>query len=46
MGGPREQLTNLPDQWVVRCAMSPDGKSLLLSRGTAVRDAVLLRNFR
>ncbi|MEO5894925.1 MAG: protein kinase [Vicinamibacterales bacterium] len=45
-GGPREQLTNLPDQWVVRFAMSPDGKSLLLSRGTAVRDAVLLRNFR
>ncbi|MEO6239319.1 MAG: hypothetical protein ABIQ52_20170, partial [Vicinamibacterales bacterium] len=46
MGGPREQLTNLPDQWVIRFALSPDRKSILLSRGTALRDAVLIRNFR
>jgi Tol biopolymer transport system component len=46
MGGTREQLTNLPDQWVLRFALSPNGKSILLSRGTASRDAVLLTNFR
>ena len=45
-GGPREQVTNLPDQWVLRFALSPDGKAILLSRGTALRDAVLIKNFK
>jgi eukaryotic-like serine/threonine-protein kinase len=45
-GGRPEQLTNLPDQWVVRFALSPDGKTILMSRGSALRDAVLLTNFR
>jgi hypothetical protein len=29
----------------VRFALSPDGKRMALSRGTALRDAILLRNF-
>ena len=46
LGGPREKLTNYSDLWVMRFAVSPDGKSLLLRRGVVVRDAVLMTNFR
>ncbi len=46
MGGPREKLTNFNDQWIVRYAMSPDRKSVLFCRGTALRDAVLMTGFR
>jgi hypothetical protein len=46
MGGPIEKLTNFSDLWVMRFAVSPDGRSLLLSRGVVIRDAVLLTNFR
>jgi Tol biopolymer transport system component len=46
LGGPIDKLTNFSDLWVMRFAVSPDGKSLLLCRGIVVRDAVLLSNFR
>ena len=45
-GGPRIQFTNFADQWVVRFALSPDGKTLLLCRGNVMRDAIMLTNFR
>jgi Tol biopolymer transport system component len=44
-GGDREKLTDYSEQWIVRFALSPDGKRMALSRGTALRDAILLRNF-
>ena len=46
LGGPVEKLTNFSDLWVLRFAVSPNGKSLLLCRGVVVRDAVMLTNFR
>lgn len=45
-GGDREKLTDYSDQWIIRLALSPDGKRMALSRGTALRDAILLRNFK
>jgi hypothetical protein len=32
--------------WVSRFALSPDGKWIAMSRGSAVRDAFLIRNLR
>jgi len=46
LGGTREQVTKFNDQWIVRFALSPDGKSVLFCRGTALRDAVLMTGFR
>ena len=46
LGGPREKLTNFPDLWVLRFAVSPDETTLLLCRGIIIRDGVLLTNFR
>ena len=46
MGGPREQVTSFTDLWIVRFALSPDGKTVLFCRGNVLRDAVLLTNFR
>jgi Tol biopolymer transport system component len=45
LGGPREKQTNFLDLWVMRFALSPDGKTLLLCRGNVVRDVVLVTNF-
>jgi len=45
-GGRPEQVTNFSDLWVLRFALSGDGTTLLLSRGSAQRDAYLLTNFR
>lgn len=45
-GGPREKVTNFSDLGIARFALAPDGRTLLLARGAAVRDAVLLTNFR
>ena len=45
-GGDPEKLTDYSEQWIVRFALSPDGKRMALSRGTALRDAILLRNFK
>ena len=43
-GGAPEKVTSFSDVWIARYALSPDG-ILLLSRGTALRDAVLISNF-
>jgi Tol biopolymer transport system component len=45
-GGDREKLTDYSEQWIIRFALSPDGTRMAMSRGTALRDAILLRNFR
>jgi eukaryotic-like serine/threonine-protein kinase len=45
-GGTPRKFTNFTDLWVVRFALSPDGKTLLLCRGNIMRDALLLTNFR
>lgn len=45
-GGDREKLTDYSEQWIIRFALSPDGTRMAMSRGTALRDAVLVRNFR
>jgi hypothetical protein len=46
VGGEPERVTNFPDRAVLRFAPSPDGRSLLLCRGTGVRDAFLITGFR
>jgi serine/threonine protein kinase/Tol biopolymer transport system component len=40
------KITNFSDMWVNRFALSPDGKWIAMSRGSGVRDAFLIRNFR
>ena len=45
MGGTREKVTNFSDLWIARFALAADG-TVLLARGTALRDAVLISNFR
>ena len=45
-GGSPRQLTNYTDQWILRFAIFPDGKQMVLSRGTGLRDAVQVKNFR
>jgi Tol biopolymer transport system component len=44
--GQVERLTNFAELAVVRMALSPDGRTLLLCRGTNTRDAFLLSNIR
>ena len=44
-GGEPRKVTNFSDRSILRLAPSADGKSVLVSRGTAVRDAFLLTNF-
>jgi hypothetical protein len=44
--GRETQLTNFSDQAIARFALSPDGRTLLLSRGITTRDAFLISNFR
>jgi hypothetical protein len=46
VGGPPQQLTRFVSDEVQTFAWSPDGRYLALSRGTDIRDAVLIRNFR
>ena len=36
-GGSPRQLTNYTDQWILRFAIFPDGKQMVLSRGTGLR---------
>jgi Tol biopolymer transport system component/DNA-binding winged helix-turn-helix (wHTH) protein len=45
-GGPPRQLTHFISDEVQTFAWSPDGRYLALSRGTDIRDAVLITNFR
>jgi Tol biopolymer transport system component len=44
--GREERVTGFSDQAIVRFALSPDGKTLLLSRGGLTRDAFLITSFR
>ena len=44
--GRETQLTNFSDQAIARFALSPDGRTLLISRGITTRDAFLISNFR
>jgi len=45
-GGAPEKVTGFADLVIVRFALSPDGKTFILSRGSLNRDAFLLTNFR
>ncbi len=45
-GGPPKRITDFQDQLIFEFALSPDGKSLAYSRGSRVRDALLVRDFR
>jgi Tol biopolymer transport system component len=45
-GTPPRPVTKFEDQFIWNFAPSPDGKQLALSRGSAVSDIVLLRDFR
>ena len=44
--GRETPLTIFSDQAIARFALSPDGRTLLLSRGITTRDAFLISNFR
>ena len=44
--GAPEKVTNFADLVIVRFVFSPDGKTVIVSRGTLTRDAFLLTNFR
>jgi hypothetical protein len=44
--GREDRVTNFSDLAILRFALSPDGRTFLLSRGTLTRDAFLLSSFR
>jgi len=44
-GDPPKQLTNFKTDLIFRFALSGDGTSLALARGTKTRDVVLIRDF-
>ena len=45
-GRPGRPLTHFTDQSIFDFNVSPDGRRLILSRGSLRRDAVLIRHFR
>ena len=45
-GGERRQLTHFDAPWIGAFAWSPDGKQIVMARGTTETDVVLLRDFR
>jgi hypothetical protein len=45
-GGAPQKVTNFSDLAITRFAVSPDGQSIALSRGTVTRDAFIVTNFR
>lgn len=45
-GSPPRKVTRFDDQYVLRFAVAPDGKTLAITRGVLSRDAVMIRNFR
>jgi Tol biopolymer transport system component len=45
MGGTREKVTNFSELWIPRFDVSRDGM-ILLARGAALRDAILITNFK
>jgi hypothetical protein len=44
--GRETRVTNFTDLAILRFALSPDGRTLLLCRGTTLRDAFLISGFR
>ncbi|CAN5870090.1 hypothetical protein BH18ACI4_BH18ACI4_12730 [soil metagenome] len=44
-GGPPKQLTNFKSHLISRFALSPDGRQLVMARGSQTRDVVLIRDF-
>jgi hypothetical protein len=45
-GGEPEKVTNYTDLAIFRFEPSPDGRSMVLARGTQTRDAFMLSNFK
>jgi len=45
-GGPMKQLTDFKPDGLLARDLSPDGKSMALSRGTVTSDVILISNFR
>jgi Tol biopolymer transport system component len=45
-GGPPKRLTNLDEEAFLRGALSPDGKSIVASRGRLLRDTFRIRGFK
>ncbi|HKP13676.1 MAG TPA: hypothetical protein VJZ91_16265, partial [Blastocatellia bacterium] len=45
-GGPHRQLTHFTEGRIFNFSLSPDGKRLVLARGSTATDIVLFRNFR
>ena len=45
-GSPPKQLTNFKSDLIFGFALSPDGRQLVLARGTQTHDVVLIRDFR
>ena len=45
-GGPPEKITSYSDESIFRFALSPDRKQMLMVRGTQIRDAYAITNFR
>jgi serine/threonine protein kinase/Tol biopolymer transport system component len=43
-GSPKRQLTNFKSDLILRFALSPDGRQLVLRRGTETRDVVLIQD--
>ncbi len=45
-GKPPKQLTDFKTDYIYNFKWSPDGKNLVLARGTMTSDVVLMRDFR
>ncbi|MEP6703272.1 MAG: DPP IV N-terminal domain-containing protein [Acidobacteriota bacterium] len=45
-GGPRRQLTQFKNDYIFNFRWSPDGKGLVMARGSVISDVVLIRDFR
>ena len=45
-GSEKKKVTNYSELDIARMMLSPDGKTFALCRGSAIRDAVLMTNFR
>jgi hypothetical protein len=45
-GGAPQRVTNFAELSIIQFALSPDGKTLVLCRGSLTRDAYLLTDFR
>jgi hypothetical protein len=43
-GGEPQRIENLPEEKLYACGWSPDGKRFAFTRGTEIRDVVLIRD--